>query len=85
MEIKGVEGAMEIGRFLVVLGLALTVCGLVLLMVPRGWEAFSWFGRLPGDIHYKGDRTVVWIPITSMILLSVALRLVSWLVQRFSR
>ncbi len=43
----------------------------------------SKFGRLPGDIQYKGERTRVFAPITSMLLLSLLLSLVltllSWL------
>ncbi len=41
------------------------------------------FGRLPGDIQYRGARTRVFAPITSMLLLSLLLSLVlsllSWL------
>lgn len=37
---------------------------------------FSWFGNLPGDIRIEGENSRVYIPITSMILVSVALTLV---------
>jgi uncharacterized protein HemY len=37
---------------------------------------FSWFGNLPGDIRIEGDNTRVFIPITSMIIVSVVLTLV---------
>ncbi|MBA3355532.1 MAG: DUF2905 domain-containing protein [Pyrinomonadaceae bacterium] len=36
----------------------------------------SKFGRLPGDIQYRGTRTRVFAPITSMLLLSLLLSLV---------
>jgi hypothetical protein len=43
----------------------------------------SRFGRLPGDIQYRGARTRVYAPITLILLLSLLLSLVltllSWL------
>ncbi len=44
--------------------------------------ALSWFGRLPGDIRFQGGRTRVFMPITSMIILSVVLSLVLALFRR---
>jgi len=62
---------------LVVLGLCLVVAGLLV------WSgALSWFGRLPGDIRWEGERWRVFVPITSMILLSVVLSVLLWLFQR---
>ena len=43
---------------------------------------FTWFGRLPGDIRYESGNTRVYIPITSMILLSIALTIVVNLFRR---
>jgi hypothetical protein len=31
------------------------------------------FGRLPGDVHYRGRRTRVYAPIMSSLLVSLAL------------
>jgi hypothetical protein len=42
----------------------------------------SWFGRLPGDIHIVRDNVHVYVPIASMILVSVVVSLVLWLVNR---
>jgi DUF2905 family protein len=62
------------GLFLVVAGILLVVLGLLV------WSgALSWFGRLPGDLRWEGERTRVFIPITSMVLLSVALSLLAFL------
>lgn len=43
----------------------------------------SWFGRLPGDIRYERGGSRVYIPITSMILVSIVLSLVLGLARRF--
>lgn len=50
-----------------------------LLMLAGG---LSWFGRLPGDIRYEGDSSRVYIPITSMILVSIVLSLLLAVVRR---
>ncbi len=44
--------------------------------------ALSWFGRLPGDIRIQGEHTRVYIPITSMIIVSVVLSLLLTLFRR---
>jgi hypothetical protein len=36
---------------------------------------FGWFGNLPGDIRIESENTSVFIPITSMIVVSVGLTL----------
>lgn len=36
----------------------------------------SWFGQLPGDIHFESGQTHVYIPITSMIVVSLALTVI---------
>ena len=56
------------GRVLIILGIAAVVVG---LLVRVG--AFGWFGNLPGDIRIETERARVYIPITSMLLVSVAM------------
>jgi hypothetical protein len=68
----------ELGLSLVGLGALLAVAGLLIY-----WGGFSWFGRLPGDIRYETESTRVYVPITSMILLSLLLTLIFNLVRRF--
>lgn len=43
------------------------------------------FGRLPGDIVYEKNGVSIFVPITSMILLSLVLTVVGWVVSRFNR
>ena len=68
------------GVLLVVAGVAVVGIG---LLVMTG--ALSWFGRLPGDIRIERDNARVYIPITSMILVSIVLSAVSLAVGRFLR
>jgi hypothetical protein len=69
------------GPLLVAVGLLLAVVGLL------AWAgALSWLGRLPGDLRFGGEHVRVYVPITSMLLvsltLSVAAGLVLWLLRR---
>ena len=57
-------------KLLIAVGIAIAVLGFVLLYAP--W-AVSWFGRLPGDIHIEREGSRVFIPITSMIIVSIVL------------
>lgn len=57
-------------KLLIILGLLLVAVGLIWLYAP--W-LLNWFGKLPGDINIeKGDRRI-FIPITSMAVVSVVL------------
>jgi len=63
---------------IVLAGVGLAVLG---VLAYRG--RLSRFGRLPGDIRYSGKSTRVFVPLTSMLLLSIflslLLTLLSWL------
>ena len=68
----------NVGPFVVVAGLVLVAAGLLI------WTGgLDWFGRLPGDVRIEREHTRVYIPITSMLLLSLALSAVLYLVRRF--
>ena len=58
------------------------VCAIVAgLLVYSGW--LSWFGRLPGDIRYESDHVRVYVPIVSMLIVSLVLSLLFYLARRF--
>jgi hypothetical protein len=46
---------------------------------------FGWFGNLPGDLRFESDRTSVFIPITSMLIVSVVLSVIANLLLRLFR
>ena len=68
-------------------GIGVVIVGIGLLVVLIGgliyFGALSWFGRLPGDIRVEREGVHIYVPITSMLLLSVALSLLLYLVRRF--
>ena len=57
-------------RLLIITGIILIFAGVLYHIAP--W-LFTWFGRLPGDIRIQSERARVFIPITSMILISIVL------------
>ncbi len=67
----------ELGILLLVAAAMMAVVGLLLLS-----GAFGWFGRLPGDLRLEGERIKVWLPLGSMLVLSILLTLVINLVRR---
>ena len=73
---------MRTAEVLIWIGSALLLLGVLLRFVPG---LFSWFGNLPGDIRIEGDNSSVFIPITSMLLISVVLSVVVSVVLRFLR
>ncbi|MEX0928921.1 MAG: DUF2905 domain-containing protein [Balneolales bacterium] len=66
-------------RWLILAGIVLIAAGTLMHFAP--WM-FSWFGRLPGDIRYESGRSRVFVPVTSMIIVSVLLTLAVNVVRR---
>ncbi|WP_323844600.1 DUF2905 domain-containing protein [Microbulbifer magnicolonia] len=60
-------------RWLIVAGAVLVAVGVLMHYAP--W-LFNWFGRLPGDIRIESERSRVYIPIVSMIILSIVLSVI---------
>ncbi|TNE76847.1 MAG: DUF2905 domain-containing protein [Gammaproteobacteria bacterium] len=66
-------------KILMVLGAILLALGLLLHFAPG---ALNWFGRLPGDINIKTEHGQVFIPITSMLIVSVVLSALMYFFRR---
>ena len=73
----------QAAKVLIGLGLFLLVAGLVVLVLGR---LVPELGRLPGDLRWEGERTTVYFPLTTMLLVSlvasVLLSLLLWLFER---
>ena len=67
------------GKGIIIAGIALVVIGALVHYAP--W-AFSWFGKLPGDIRIQGEKGNVFIPLTSTILLSILLSIIVNVLRR---
>ncbi|HEX2221210.1 MAG TPA: DUF2905 domain-containing protein [Candidatus Limnocylindria bacterium] len=67
----------DVGRVLLIVGIVLVVIG--------GLAAFGVrlpFGRLPGDIAIEGERGGIYIPLATMLVISIVLTILANLFLR---
>jgi hypothetical protein len=64
-------------RLLITLGVVLIIAGLA-----WPWLSKLGLGRLPGDIVIERENFRFFFPITTMILISLALSLIFWLFRK---
>ena len=58
----------ELGRLLVVIGVVVVIVGVLAMLGVR-----LPFGRLPGDISIQGERGGIFIPLGTMLVVSLVL------------
>jgi hypothetical protein len=68
----------DVGKALIVLGLAIALAGVVLTFFGR----IPWLGRLPGDIHVQRENWSFYFPLATSLLLSVVLSLLFYVLGR---
>ncbi len=59
-------------KLFIIIGLISLTLGLVLQFAPG---MLNWFGHLPGDINIQNKNNTLFIPITSMLVVSIVLSL----------
>lgn len=69
----------QLGRSLMVLGIALFLAGALLFLFPR---LPLRLGRLPGDIVIRGKNSVFYFPLMTSLLLSLLFSVLLWLFRR---
>ena len=60
------------GRWIILAGVVIIGIGLVVQFAP--W-LLGWFGKLPGDINLQTERTRIFLPLASMLIVSIFLTL----------
>ncbi len=70
------------GKLLMFFGLILFLVGVFLTFSNR---IPIKLGRLPGDIAYERNGISVFVPITTMLLVSIVFSLIAFIVSRFNR
>ena len=71
------DGFVVMTRFLITLGLAIVLIGLLWPFLSR-----LGLGRLPGDIVIRRDHVTFYFPIVTCLVVSAAFRLVLWVLNR---
>lgn len=67
------------GKYLLIVGIIIALVGLVLWLAG---DKLSWLGNLPGDIKVEKPGFKFYMPITTMILLSILISLILWLARK---
>ncbi|MEW5993607.1 MAG: DUF2905 domain-containing protein [Candidatus Zixiibacteriota bacterium] len=68
----------HLGKTLIIVGAVLIVFGVVMLFGDR----IPFLGKLPGDIVYKKDNVTIYLPIVTMLVISVLLTIILNLFRR---
>lgn len=71
---------MHIGKYLIIVGLIISAAGVLLLTGAHLPESIRLF-RLPGDIHIEHNGNHIFIPITTMVLLSAIGTTLMWFIR----
>jgi hypothetical protein len=68
----------EVGKFLVIIGIAIVVLGIIL------WSGIGagFLGKIPGDIRVERGNSVFYFPIVTCIIISIVLSLIFSLFRR---
>ncbi|MDO6388957.1 DUF2905 domain-containing protein [Pontibacter sp. BT731] len=69
-----------IGKYIVIIGIVVVAIGVIVWLAG---DKLGWFGHLPGDIRVERENFKFYMPITSMILVSILLSLLLWVFRRF--
>jgi len=62
-----------VAKWLIIIGLFFIILGVLMYYLP--WT-LNWFGKLPGDIHVKLEQGNIYIPVTSMIIISILITVI---------
>ncbi len=62
----------HLGKILVLFGVIMVIVGLILIFADK----IPFLGKLPGDIVFKKDNTTIYIPIVTMIVISILLTII---------
>ena len=70
------------GKTLILVGGVLVLLGALLTLLGKMGSDFGGFGRLPGDILIKRENFTLYFPLTTGILISVALSLLLYFLSK---
>lgn len=70
----------ESGKYIIYIGIGIILIGVIVYFFGN---KFSFFGKLPGDIRVEKENFSFYMPITSMILLSIVISAILWLIRKF--
>lgn len=72
----------DFARILIIIGLVIAFAGLLILIAIR---FFPWLGNLPGDIRIERENFSIFIPLATMLLISILASIILNIVIRIFR
>ena len=72
----------DLGRLLIIIGLVIAFSGVLILVAVR---FFPWLGNLPGDVRIDTENFKLYIPLTTMLLVSILATILLNIVIRLFR
>lgn len=69
----------QTGKYVIVFGLAIVLIGVILYFFS---DRLQWIGRLPGDIRIEKENFRLYMPLTTMLLISVVVSLLAQIAKR---
>jgi hypothetical protein len=70
----------QVGKTLIIIGIILVIAGLIIYLAGN---RLNWLGHLPGDINIVRKNVRIFMPVTTMILVSVVLSVILYLIRKF--
>jgi uncharacterized protein HemY len=72
----------DMAKLLIIIGLVIASVGILILVAIR---VFPWLGDLPGDIRFETENSRVYIPLATMLLISIVATILLNVVIRIFR
>lgn len=70
----------ETGKYIIIAGAIVLILGVAIYFFH---DKLNWLGHLPGDIRMEKENFRFYLPITTMIVLSVVLSIVVHFIKKF--
>ncbi len=67
------------GKYIIIIGVIIIIVGVLIYFF---YDKLTWIGKLPGDIRVEKENFKFYFPITTMVILSLAITLVINLIKK---
>ncbi len=72
----------QLGKWVIIIGVTLTIFGIVTYFFS---DWLNWLGKLPGDFRYENKNVKIYVPLTSMVLVSLIISLLIRVLQKINQ
>ncbi|GAB4207425.1 MAG: DUF2905 domain-containing protein [Bacteroidia bacterium] len=71
------------GRILILTGIIILLIGILFYLTEESkFKWLSWFGNLPGDIKIEKENFKLYIPLVSMLIISLVFSVIIRILQK---